>query len=221
MIFAPELIPGWLTLLGALVMAATLGFAAVTAPWRALLAAPERQHVLFGGLASLLLLWLMSVRIADGLWVHLLGVTTLTMVVGWRLTVLGGTVILLAHLWLMGLSLLAAPMAWLLTIAVPASATRALVHVLRRHGFRNLFIYLLGAGFGGGMASVLLMALTTLPLLLAIGQEELSIQAVENVPIIWFMMFPEGFLNGMLVTAVTVFWPDVVKTFDDEWYLGG
>lgn len=39
-------------------------------------------------------------------------------------------------------------------------------------------------------------------------------------PRVCLMMFPEGFLNGMIVTTLTVFYPGLVKTFDDSYYLG-
>jgi uncharacterized membrane protein len=32
-------------------------------------------------------------------------------------------------------------------------------------------------------------------------------------------MLGAGFGGGMLITALTVFYPDVVKTFDDDYYL--
>jgi len=35
------------------------------------------------------------------------------------------------------------------------------------------------------------------------------------------LLFPEGFINGMVITALTVFYPDLVKTFDDEHYFSG
>ena len=79
---------------------------------------------------------------------------------------------------------------------------------------------MLGAGFGGGLLSVLLVAVTALPVLWLIGQHGWVGQALANWPLILLMMFPEGFINGMIVTTLTVFYPDLVKTFDDGFYLG-
>lgn len=220
MIFAPALVPPWLQLIAGLLMAPVLTGAAIAAPWRALHAAPERQHMLFGGLLALLLLWLMSIRVTDGLWIHLLGVTSLTLIVGWRLTVLGGGVVLCAHLALLGVSLLALPVAWVFSVALPATVTRLLVHALRRIGLQNLYVYLLGAGFGGGLASVLAMAVCCVPFLWLIGHADWLVQVEDNLPLIFLLAFPEGFINGMVVTAITVYFPDVVKTFDDTFYLG-
>jgi len=33
------------------------------------------------------------------------------------------------------------------------------------------------------------------------------------------MTFPEGFINGMLATALTVLAPDLVRTYRDDWFL--
>lgn len=220
MVVAADLIPLWLTLGIGLAALLCLLTAVWTAPWPALRAATERQHVLLGGLVALLLLWwLLSLEVTDGITIHLLGVTSLTLIVGWRLTILGGTLVLFAYLWLEQQALSAAPLAWLFSLLVPATVTRVLVHVLRRYGFRNLFVYLLGAGFGGGLLSMLTAALLTVPVFWLLGQADWLRAMQENWPFLLLLMFPEGFINGMLVTAFTVFYPEVVKTFDDEYYL--
>lgn len=220
MVVTAHLIPIWLnTLIGLLMLVCVTG-AAVTAHWRALWAASERQHILLGGLLALFLLWMLRLQIIEDVWIHLLGVTTLTLIVGWRFTILGATLVQLSYLWFEQHSLLATPLSWLFSVLVPATTTRILAHVLRRHGFRNLFVYMLGAGFGGGILSVLVLGLLALPTFWLIGQPDWVETALENWPFIFLVMFPEGFINGMLVTAFTVFYPDVVKTFDDDYYLG-
>jgi uncharacterized membrane protein len=219
MIVAAHLIPFWLNLVLGAVMLTTVAVAAWAAPWPALRAASVRQHVLLGGLLALLLLWLLTLQVIEAVWIHLLGITSLTLIVGWRFTVLGGTLVLFVYLWLQGQASGAAPLAWLFTVLVPATITRLLVFLLRRYGFRNLFVYMLGAGFGGGLLSVLVIALLALPTFWLIGQPDWVDRALENWMFVMLLMFPEGFINGMLVTAFTVFYPEVVKTFDDAWYL--
>ena len=193
--------------------------AAIAADWPALRAAPERQHVLLGGLLALLLLWLLRLQVTEDVWIHLLGVTSLTLIVGWRFAILGATLVLFGYLWFQQQSFISAPLSWLFSVLVPATMTRVLAHLLRRHGFRNLFVYMLGAGFGGGLLSVLALALLAIPTFWLMGQSDWVASAFENWPFILLLMFPEGFINGMLVTAFTVFYPDVVKTFDDDYYL--
>lgn len=220
MLIAPELLPAWLIAVAAVTMAAALALAARLAPWRAVLATPERQHVLLGGVVALLLLWLGDIEVTEGIRLHLLAVTCTTMIIGLPLTLLAGTVALTAQLWLEQVALAALPTAWLPTVAVPAVVTRLLVHGLRRGAPGNLFLYLLGAGFAGGMLCVLATATTALGLFALMGRFDLIADAVGSATLVALMMFPEGFLNGMLITAVTVFRPDLVKTFDDDYYLG-
>ena len=218
MVVAAQLIPLWLNVVVAFVMLACLAGAAMTANWAALWARSERQHVLLGGLVGLLLLWLLTLQVVEGIWFHLLGVTSLTLIVGWRFTILGATFVLGAYLWLQQQHLMAAPLAWLFSVLIPASTSRLLAHLLRKYGIRNLFAYMLGAGFGGGLLSVLAVAFAALPTFWLMGQTGWLAEALEHWPFILLLMFPEGFINGMLVTAFTVFYPDVVKTFDDDFY---
>lgn len=219
MIVAAHLIPFWLSFAVGLVMLTCVTMAALSADWSALWAATERQHVLLGGLLALMFLWLLTLQVIEGVWIHLLGVTSLTLIVGWRFTTLGATLVLFGYLWWQQQPLLTAPLAWLFSVLVPATTTRLLAHFLRQYGLRNLFVYMLGAGFGGGLLSVLVLALLALPIFWLIGQSDLVIMALENWPFILLLMFPEGFINGMLVTAFTVFYPDVVKTFNADYYL--
>ena len=220
MTIAAELVPFWLSAGLWLCCLITLGLCARYADWAALQRDTTRYHLLFGGVIFCMVLWLLSVRVIEGLWLHFLGVTTLTLILGWRFAMLAVSVAIVLHTLLLGEALAAVSPAWLFTVAIPASVSRAVVHFLRKLKTRNLFIYMLGAGFGGGVLSVLFVALVAVPLLWMIGQTEWAADALVNWPLITLMMFPEGFINGMLVTTLTVFYPSLVKTFDDRYYLG-
>ena len=204
-----------------LVLIATCGAAAMSADWRALAAHPPRVHLLLGCSLFCLVMWLMSVRVIDHLWIHLLGMTTLTLILGWRFAILAGTLSSLIYAPLIQQPLSAVAAAWLLSVAIPASASRWLVYALRRLKKQNLFIYMLGAGFGGGILSVLAVAVASMLLFLLIGQGSWVEDALHNWPLISLMLFPEGFINGMIVTTLTVFYPGLVKTFDENFYLDG
>ena len=219
MTIAADLIPSWLSLFCWLCMAATCALAAYHADWAALRAVPNRYHLFFGGSVCCLLLWLISVNAIDGLWFHFLGITTLTLLLGWRFAIVAGTGAIVIHTLLIGQPLSAASPAWLLTVAVPATVSRWLVYRLQRVRLRNLFIYMLGAGFGGGMLSVLAIALVAVALLWVAGQAGMATAALAQWPLIFLLLFPEGFINGMVVTTLTVFYPGLVKTFDDDFYL--
>jgi uncharacterized membrane protein len=214
------LVPLWLAASLWLALLLCCCVAAGLADWAALRRVPSRYHLLFGGVLACVMLWLMSVRVVEGLWFHLLGVTTLTLILGWRLAMLAGTVAVVAHTLLLEQAPAAIAPAWLLTVATPASVTLWLVRALRRLRSRNLFIYMLGAGFGGGLLSVLAVALAALLLLWISGLQSLALGALANWPVICLLMFSEGFINGMLVTTLAVFYPELLRTLDDDYYLG-
>ncbi len=219
MTIGAALLPGWIALVLGLLMLGVTAAAARYADWRALWRVPLRQHLLFGCTCLIVILWLMSVKAIEGLWLHLLGITTLTLVLGWRFAMLAGAAAIVLHTLLIGEPLRAVGPAWLLTVFLPASSSRWLVHALRRVRSRNLYIYMLGAGFGGGLLSVLVVGLAAPPLLWLIGRGDWAAVALANWPMLTLFLFPEGFINGTMVTGLTVFYPQVMKTFDESHYL--
>lgn len=190
------------------------------APWSALWAVALRQHLLFASLLFLVVLWLISVRIFDGLWLHFLGVTAVTLLLGWRFTVLVGALASCAYALLIQQSLAGAPLAWLVSVLIPATLSRLLVYWLRRRPQSNLFIYLLGAGFGGGVLSAIGLCVAGVTALALASQGARAGVALENWPLVALIAFPEGFLNGMVLSVIVVLNPEAVKTFDSDKYLG-
>ena len=69
------------------------------------------------------------------------------------------------------------------------------------------------------MLATLSAAATAMVVLGLAGQGAVIARGFENWPFITLLLFPEGFINGMLLTAVCVFYPDAVKTFDDRSYI--
>ena len=62
-------------------------------------------------------------------------------------------------------------------------------------------------------------AVAALVLFSAVGLERWVDGALTFWPLLFLVMFSEGFINGMCVAALAVFYPDAVKTFDDRFYL--
>ncbi len=218
MLLNPSLLPSWLHLLLALMMCASVILASRWADWPALWRVPSRLHLLMGSVAFCVALWLLSARVGDGIRIHLLGMTSVTLLLGWRFAILSGSLALALHLLLIGAPLAALPAAWMLNVGVPVSVSRGCLALLPRR--QNLFLYTLGGGFAGGMASVIAVASTSLVLLWMAGQSGLVSEALNAFPFLALLLFPEGFINGTLVTAAAVFFPGAVKTFDEHFYFG-
>lgn len=200
---------------------AAIGLAALvrTAEWRAL-AVPLHQHLVLGSLLGLVALWMISVRTFDGLWLHLLGVTAVTLLIGLRFTLMVGAIACGVHALLIEQPLAGAPVAWLVNVVVPAGVTRLLVQWLSERPQSNLFIYLLGAGFGGGVLASFALVAASLFILSMAGQSSYVSGALENWPMIALIAFPEGFINGMILSVIVVLNPEAVKNFDSDKYLG-
>ncbi|MEO1081851.1 MAG: energy-coupling factor ABC transporter permease [Pseudomonadota bacterium] len=215
LVSAPILIVAWALAMLALVVALR------RANWRALAMDPRRLHLVGGGAVACLLLWLMNIHLVDGVVLHFLGVTTLTLVVGWSLTILAASLAVTGFFALQGLDWTSLGLSICLSIVVPASLTRMLVHWLYRPKLRHPFVYILGAGFAGGGLVVLSLSVIAVLLFWIAGLDAYVASAAEWWPLIFLVMFSEGFLNGMCVSALAVFHPDWVKTFDDRFYLDG
>ena len=184
--------------------------ALLTAPWKELLARRERQNALGLAIATLPMLWSMSPGLPGGVGFQLLGMTTVTLIFGWQLAVvigaIAGGILLIVDTW----QAATLPVNLVLVVLVPVAVTMAVLaaaNLLRR---TNLFVYMLGVGFFGSMLA-LLASLWAGTLLLDPGLDH---------PLVLLLTFPEGFLNGALISALTVFYPDIVRTYDDVRYLG-
>jgi uncharacterized membrane protein len=187
-----------------------LVIAVLTAPWRPLLARRERQNALGLAIVTLPMLWSMSPGLPGGVGFQLLGMTTVTLIFGWQLAVVIGTITGLILLVVGTWQFIALPVNLALVVLVPVAVTMAVLaaaNLLRR---TNLFIYMLGVGFFGSM----------LALLASLWVGVLLLNPDLDHPLVLLLTFPEGFLNGALISALTVFYPEIVRTYDDVRYLG-
>ncbi len=184
--------------------------ALIRAPWRALMARRERMRALGVSIAVLPLLWSMSPPLPGGVHLHLLGMTTVTLVFGWQLALLAGLLAALVLLFVGNWALPALPLNYLLTVAVPVLVSALVLAAADKLPRTNLFVYMLGVGFFGSMAAI--------GATLALGSRLLD-TGLDHA-LVMLLTFPEGFVNGMVVSALTVFYPDLVRTYDDERYLG-
>ena len=187
-----------------------LVIAVLTAPWRSLLARRERQNALGLAIITLPMLWSMSPGLPGGVGFQLLGMTTVTLIFGWQLAVVIGTItgliLLIVGTWQQA----ALPVNLALVVLIPVAVTMAVLaaaNLLRR---TNLFVYMLGVGFFGSM----------LALLASLWVGVLLLNPDLDHPLVLLLTFPEGFLNGALISALTVFYPEIVRTYDDVRYLG-
>jgi len=217
--FSPDLIQSLSLWPAALICGLVLMLALWQAPWRAILSVPARQHALWGSLVALGLIWSFQFEVIPGLYFHPFLMTTITLVFGWCFAVILGA-LALGLLALVGTAeWQALPWSWFYSALLPASLAYGLVLVIERLPTRNLFVYILGLGFFGTLLTTLLNCLLLLGLFWALLPDKALLALWDKRAFVVPLLYSEGFMNGMLVTSVTVFFPDLVKTFDDERFL--
>ena len=213
-------VPDFLLIVSLVVSAAVLLFAILIAPWDALIKVPYRQHLFFGAVICLAILWLMKITWVKGFLLHPIGMTAVTVIFGWRLAVILGFIALLTFELLSAGQWRSMPLDYIFTVVVPVTLSYALIRVVQSWPSRNLFLFVLGVGFIGAMLGYMLSLCLVLLLAWLIDHQIFIDRIWQEFAIIIMLLNVEGFLNGAVVTAMSVFAPHLVKSFNDRKYLG-
>ncbi|WP_107851423.1 energy-coupling factor ABC transporter permease [Oceanimonas marisflavi] len=202
-------------ILGALVVT----LAAWRLDWRALLADKRRQHLCFGAAMALVPLWMLQAGIRDGLEVHFIGLTTLALMLGWRMSQL---MALLPLLLVTAFGIETWPdfaVNLVLGVILPIAVSYFVFLLTYSYLYRHLFVYIFVAGFFNAALTMAVKSLAMAGYMVWAG--EYSWQVVQNdyLSILPLLLFPEALLNGMAITLLVVFRPQWVCTFYDRDYL--
>lgn len=218
--FSGELFPeSWLWLFAAL-YAWLLSRALRWADWKRL-ANPDQLNVFLGAVVCVLLMWTLRTEVQPGFSWHLSGMVTLTLMFGWSLAIIVGSLALCATT-IVGLNDWTGliPSA-LVFIVLPATLAQVLLGLARAYLPKHYFVYVfINAFLAGGLVSVL-VAFAATGLLLsadAYSLEQLSDSYLLFLPL---MFFPEAVLNGWMISVMVGFKPHWVGSFRDEEYLHG
>lgn len=201
------------------ILVLALSLAAMRAPWRELASVPLRQHAWLGSIVALSLFWVLQINVRDVLVFHPLLITTLTLVFGWGLACWAGVTAVLINAFLLNRTGFNIPVEMLLNVIVPATASALFISLLERLSVRNVFVFMLGGGFAGGMFASLASVGASALLFWLSGSTAEYEMLTEYLTVYLLMLFPEGFINGALVTVLTIFYPDMVRRYDDHAYL--
>lgn len=196
-------------------------FAATKIPYKKFLENTPGQHVYFGALVLLLLLWGIKAGVSPGLGFHHLGATLFTLMFGWPLALLGLSIIMLASVIMEYKELVSLGVNGGLSIVIPVFVSYAVLKLSQKYLPDNFFIYIfVVAFFGAGIAVAVsrFSAIVLLSLVNAYPEEKLIAESLLYMPL---FMFPEAFITGMLISIFVVYKPDWVVTFDDERYIIG
>ncbi len=189
--------------------------------WREFIANTRQQHVFFGAIVLLLLMWGFKAGITPGLGFHHLGATLFTLMFGWPRAIAGLTIVLLASYGLITPDWPSMGVNGLLSIVAPVAVSYGILRMSWRYLPDNFFIYIfINAFFGAAIAVAVSRFSATLVLYFA-GAYPFEVLVEQSLSYLPLFMFPEAFVTGLLITIFVVYLPEWVSTFDDERYLRG
>lgn len=206
---------GWLIALG------SVAWAVRAAPWSALRAEPARLNLV--GLAALFLLgmWSLKATLMPGLTLHFLGVATATLVIGLELTLIAGLAAAIVLPFAFGGGLAITGWHFVLSALLPALITYAITRGSQRWMPPNFFVYLFIGVFLSAVLGVLVHGGGTALLVMTMGLYDGDIVWNNYLRILPLLAFPEGVINGMIMTALALVMPQWVISFDDHHYIDG
>lgn len=190
-------------------------------PIKLLLANKPNQHVYFGAMVCLLLMWGMKAGVTPGLGFHHLGATLFTLMFGWPLAILGLSVILLVSILLQHNEWLSVGINGCLSIVLPVMTSFTILKLSQKYLVDNFFIYIFVVAFFGAGCAVAVSRLSSIALLSLVGAYPDAKLIQESLMFTPLFMFPEMFVTGMLISIFVVYKPKWVLTFEDSRYITG
>ncbi|PPS60237.1 energy-coupling factor ABC transporter permease [Pseudomonas sp. BRM28] len=206
-------------LLGWLCYMPLLLWAVWRAPWVELFTDRRRQHLLFGTIFALFALWLVRRDFDTGVSYHFIGMTAVTLLLDWPLAIVGGLVAQVGLVALGRQDLAAMGVNGLLLIGLPVLVTEGVAILVERAQPKNLFVYIFCSGFFAAALATLLCLLASLGWLWLDGIFVMPEWLSDFIGYLWLIIFPEAFINGMVISALVVFCPEWLETFNRTRYL--
>ncbi|WP_110946415.1 energy-coupling factor ABC transporter permease [Pseudomonas bohemica] len=187
-------------------------------PWVELFTDPRRQHLLFGTVFALFLLWLMRRDFNSGVSYHFLGMTAVTLLLDWPLAIVGGLIAQLGMLAMGRQDLASLGVNALLIIVLPVLITEACSLIVERAQPKSPFTYIFCSGFFAAALTALLCLLIAMGVLWHDALFAMPEWPGDFVGYVWLIVLPEAFINGIIVTALVVFCPQWLETFNRTRY---
>ncbi|MFT5706814.1 MAG: putative membrane protein, partial [Oceanospirillaceae bacterium] len=188
-------------------------------PWIKLKSNLGLQHLCFGATVALMIIWSIQADLIDGVKIHFLGMTALTLILGWDLAVVCASIVLVVLNTISGDSGSNIVANGVITILLPVAVAQIVLHIVSNKLPKNFFIFMFFCGFFcAGLTAILIGCAVAAILGLNDIYSWLKIQQ-DIVSVIVLTIFPEGLLNGMLLTAIMTFYPDWIRSFDAQEYI--
>jgi len=176
------------------------------------------EHAWLAAIVATAFLWVLHVRSPVGLDFGLLGGALFTLVFGRARAILGLLAALALHTLLTGGSWLNFGINGTLLAVVPACAASLLQRLIERWLPRNIFVFI----FGNGLFVTLVVTALASALLLAAEAAAAHAalrQLNEHLAYSLLLAWGEALVSGMIFSALVVFLPQTVLTYQQDAYL--
>ncbi len=214
------LVPSTWLWIGYVLYASLLVVAVSRAPWSTL-KDNERMHVYLGSCVGLMVIWTVKAGISPGLSFHYLGATLFTLMFGWRLALVGFSLVLAGTTLSIGGDWLGFAMTLLCKGALPILVSHFLHRLIQEQLPAHVFIYIFLNAFFTAALTVLASSLAVAAILGAAGAYTSQHLLSEYLAFAPLMMFSEAWITGMLIAIFVGYRPEWLSTFDDSRYLHG
>lgn len=186
--------------------------------WHRLNHHPFTLHAYFIWIITLTLFSFGRTGVLSGLNLHLYALTAATLMMGRHITY---TAALLSQilLWILGSEPLVL-LGWntLLYGALPIWISEQFCRLIQKLLPSNPFIFVLGSGFFGGIITMLSIMLSVSLCLWALDIYPLSLSWDKYLKFLPIIVYPEGFINGVIITTLVAFHPSIISAFDPDRY---
>lgn len=220
MMLDSNIAPLWLALTGLVLLAAITAWNLWGAPWRLL--RDNRLQPLYSLSVGLLTgLWALTVGGLDHLEFHLLGLTTLVLIFGWRLAMIAGASALLIQAAVGLQDWITLGINGLLGVVLPVILADRLHGLIYHQLPRHFFVYVMVAAHFSSMLVIAAVILSNATLLWLLGVHEWDRIVGDYLIFMPLVLIPEGFLNGAIMSLLILLRPEWVRSFDDRDYIDG
>lgn len=191
------------------------------APWSKLTSDSESQHVFVGTTMVLVLAWLGEASISPGMGFHILLLTSVTLMFGPHFAIISGLLALVAVALIKDGDWFALGLSGSVIVILPILLVWFFTLLSYRFLEKHFFIFVLFNGFFVSAISTIIMLFTSAAVMYYAGVYSFGRLSYEFLPYIPLMVFPEAFMNGMIILSLIIMKPQWVSCFDDEIYLKG
>lgn len=203
---------------GLFIWAGVLVWAFKTAPWFKVVSDRSAQHVLLGASVAVLVVWLLGASLGMGITFHFLLMTTMTLMFGPQFALIGMSLALLGVTFQADLGFFALGVNGVLMGVIPIFITWWMARWAFTKLDRNIFVFVFFNAFLSAAIGVVISLSLAATVLYVADVHTAETLRQSFLPFVPLMATPEGFLNGMLMTAFILFKPEWVSSFSDQEY---